>query len=407
VTTILILEPSTSGYELLPNAHALGLKTIVFSADTDERIIPNPYRKYIDKLIQVDTNDFVVVAREALKLQKEWRISAVVPGFEIYVAHAAKLSQLLAVPGVSSETGDALRNKGKMREKLKKAGVPIPQFFIVKSEEEIHALINEMIFPCVIKPIDQSGSVHVSRVNNPEELLHAYSTMCHDTWTEMGKGIGSVAIIEEYIKGQEFSVEGYVDACGIHIVSVTEKILANEPFFVEMGHIVQAEIAPELHATITQYVRDVINAVEMRVGVFHCELRIKEFQPILMEISGRLAGDKICDLIYLATGVNFYQTMLRCYLGEIVPPSYQTMNRYAAIQYFSCEGKSFYEKYSGEDELRAMPGFHDFKISIPAGQVIPPLTSFQGRVGYCILTADFYSDLKIRMQKAKQLIEFI
>ena len=55
---ILIIEPSTSGLELLPTAHVMGLAVFVLTANQDERIIPKRYRQYIFKQIVVDTDDF-------------------------------------------------------------------------------------------------------------------------------------------------------------------------------------------------------------------------------------------------------------------------------------------------------------------------------------------------------------
>ncbi len=402
---ILIVEPSTSGLELLPNAKLLGLFVIVFSADRDERVIPEIYRQYIDKIIVVDTNDIAAMTAAVNVLHQEHPLAAVVPGFEIFVAHAARLAQALNLPSVSHETGDALRNKGMMRAILQKKGVRVPKFTIIETAEQTIAAANEIGFPCVIKPIDQSGSVHVSRANNLIELRTAYLIMSADPWTEMGKGVGSVAIIEEYISGPEYSVEGYIDANGAHIVSITEKILGPEPFFVELGHIVQADIDEAARAEVISYIIQVVAALKMNVGVFHAEIRLSAQGPVLMEISGRLAGDKICDLIFLATGVNLYKVMLLSHLGA--PIEIEEMPQfYAGIHYFSTPDMESYSEIVGVDKIQEIPGFYDFKFFIRPGEPIPALTSFLGRVGCCIFTATSYDEVKQRLTMAKHVIRF-
>lgn len=403
---ILIIEPSTSGLELLPQAHAMGLRVFVFSANTDERIIPEKYKPFIFNLIVVDTNDFSLLQSKAMQLHSEFCLSAVIPGFELYVETTARLSHLLNLPGVSPETGHALRNKGAMCTALQQANVCVPRFSIIDKREQIPAAAEHVKFPCVIKPIDQSGSVYVLRLDTIEELSSAYHAMCHDSWTEMGKGIGSVAIIEEYIHGKEFSVEGYVDSQGSEIVSITEKFLGAEPYFVELGHIVQADIDNTTREHIQTYIREVIAAVQLSVGVFHCEIRLSSKGPVLMEISGRLAGDKICDLIFLSSGINLYEIMIRCHLGESISRMQSISHHFAGIHYFSST-KTHYQQCIGIDEIKALPGFHDFNLTIQANQLIPKLTSFQGRLGHCIFTAPSYAELRSRLNRANDLIQFI
>src|SRR3990167_9369612 len=239
---ILIVEPSTSGLSLLTAAHQSGMNVFVLTANRDERIIPEPYKKFIYKQIEIDTNDIENCGLYVKQLHAQYSLSAIIPGFEIFVETAAYLSRLVNLPSLSKKTAEALRNKGKMRDALKACHIRVPRYVMLKSCDEINDVAQYVKFPCVIKPIDQSGSIHVRKIENIDDLSQAYNMMCYDPWTEMGKGIGSVAIIEEYIYGTEFSIEGYVDKTGCYIVSVTQKKPSTEPFFVELGHIVQANI---------------------------------------------------------------------------------------------------------------------------------------------------------------------
>lgn len=406
MTNILILEPSTSGLQILPTAHAMGLKIFVLSANQDERIIPDEHRKYIFKLIQVDTNDLAAISRETLDLHKEYNLSAVIPGFEIYVALAAHLAKLLQVPGVSIETGEALRNKGKMREKLKQSNVRVPKFAILDSIDQIRKVSDYIGFPSIIKPIDQSGSIRVKKLNTIVELSDAYSDMCNDSWTEMNKGIGSVAIVEEYVDGEEFSVEGYVSDKDIHIVSVTKKFLTPEPLFIEMGHIVPADVSDVTRKMIEGYVKEVVSALNINLGVFHAELRISKDGPVLMEIAGRLPGCRICDLILLAKGVNLYEIMIKSHLDWPIEQAEDKLIQHAGMCYFDLQEKNYFGQIIGVDVLKNIPGFFDFKLFKNPGDYVPSLTTFEGRVAACIFTAPTYNELLERLNSAKSIISF-
>lgn len=211
-SNILIVEPSTSGLEILQVANEMGFNVFVFSANQDERILSPTYKNYIHQLIIVDTNCFQSLSVELLKLHKSNPLSAVIPGFEIFVAHTARLASMINLPGISLVTCECFRNKFKLRETLKHAGIDTPHYYLVTSIADLYNAAAYVRFPCVIKPIDQSGSVHVSKAANIYELKEDYNNMCADVWTEMGKGVGTVALVEEYIHGVEYSVEGFVDS---------------------------------------------------------------------------------------------------------------------------------------------------------------------------------------------------
>ncbi|SRR5579883_1418508 len=406
MSNILIVEPSSAGLKLIPTAKTMGLYVIVFSANQDERIIPDYYRKDIDQLFFLDTYDMALLQETTNTINRTYPLSAIIPGSEYHVPIAAKLSNNMGLPGISPQQAKYLRVKSDMRECLSNHNLRCPRYAVIASNEDILKAIENVSFPCVIKPIASAGSVHVSRANNIDELLTAYHLMCMDTWSELGQGIGNIALIEEYIQGEEFSVEGYVDSHGAHIISITKKILSPEPYFVEMGHIVPANIHDPARMAIQAYVHAVIKAFDISVGIFHCELKIDQQGPILIEMAGRLAGDRICDLILLSSGINLYQIMLRSYLGQSIHCDSILPKQYAGIRFFALNNKNTYSNIYGITELQAMPGFQEFTPIIKPGQKIPPLCNFMGRIAACIFTSTSYDQLVSILDNAQNIISF-
>lgn len=402
---VLIIEPSTSGLEYLSNAKKLGLNVYVFSAEIDERIIPDQYRQYIDCLIKIDTNDLEAMSRRIKELLKKTSLDAVIPGFEIFASNAAKLACIAKVPSVSKSTADALCNKLLARQIMKNNNFKLPHFVEVSTFEDIVAKAKYFEFPAVLKPTTQSGSIHVSKVNNIDELKKAYLSMKNETWTEMGKGVGSQAIVESYVAGPEYSVEGVVSNDKVLILAVTEKILSAEPYFVEMGHIVPAAIDSYTKHLIEQYTQEVVHALGIHYGAFHCEIRFTEGGPVLIEIGARPAGDNICDLIELTTGINYYQQALRAYLNKpniMYPPKHQY---YAGICFFSNNREGGYLRaIKNVSHIESLPGFLKLKQIYPINTYIPPLTAFNGRAAYAIFKTTTYKKLKSVIYQAKNII---
>lgn len=125
-----------------------------------------------------------------------------------------------------------------------------------------------------------------------------------------------------------------------------------------------------------------------------------------MEIAGRLAGCRICDLIYLAKGINMYEAMINAHLGLPIKKISDTTFQYAGMCYFDLNGKNIFNKIIGLENLRNAPGYYDFKLFNKPGEYVPPLTTFQGRVASCIFTAPNYAELVERLKLARATISF-
>lgn len=404
---ILIIEPSSAALELLPTAKAMGLNVFVFNANKDERIIPSNYIPYIDKIIMIDTYDIDLMTNTFHLINNSNLISAIIPGSEYHVPIASELSEKFNLRGVSRKHVSTLRIKSDTRDRLNEKGVRCPRYAIVKNNIELSTASEYVKFPCVIKPVASAGSIHVSRADNFYELSQAYESMQSDPWTELGKGIGNKALVEEYINGEEFSIEGYIDDKHINIISVTKKFLSKEPFFVEMGHIVPANINNILEEKIKNYLNDVIHALEINIGIFHAEIRVDKKGPVLIEIAGRLPGGRISDLIYLAKGINFYEIMLQSYLGLPVKIDLNITRQYAGMCYFELNGKTKFISILGIENLSQAPGFHELKLLKKPGEYVTPLKDFSGRIAYCIFTRPTFEEIATALETAKSTLKFI
>lgn len=403
---ILVIEPSSAGLGILPVAKSMGLGVFVFSANKDERVIPSDHYNYIDKLIEINTYDITALYNFAKKINRTHLLSAIIPGSEYHVPITSQLSAMMGLPGISPDHVDNLRLKNKTRDCLEKKSIRCPQYAVITTEEEISTASNTVGFPCVIKPVASAGSIHVSRINSSNELLQAYRAMCSDTWTELEKSIGSVAIIEEYIDGEEFSVEGYIENSQARFISITETFLTPEPLFVKIGHIIPANINTEKQKIIKSYIQEVITALNINLGIFHAELRIDQQGPILLEIAGRLPGGRICDLIQLANGINFYQIIIQAHLGQSIKIDRQLIQQYAGIHYFELNGKEKFSHVNGLERLYDIPGFVEFKLLKKPGEYVQPLKDFTSLVATSIFIAPTYEEINLRLDSARSSITF-
>ncbi|MPW18808.1 Phosphoribosylglycinamide synthetase ATP-grasp (A) domain protein [Paraburkholderia piptadeniae] len=404
MTAVIVIEPASSGTALIAAAAHLGVAAHVFSADRDERVVPPALRNAAASFTAVDTAspDAVVAAACAM------RVDAIVPGFEYSVGVAAQAAARLGLPHLPPEAAALTRDKYRSRSRLATAGLAVPRFAQIADPRDIATAASQVGFPAVLKPVDGCGSQLVTRVNSLAELQLAVERAMRHGVVDMGREIGKVLLLEQYLDGPEYSIEGYIDQRGPRVVAVTEKLLSAEPYFVEMGHIVEAALMPEHRATLVAYVKKVAGRIGLTLGVFHAEARITRDGPVLIEIGARLGGDRIYRLVELSKSISLPEVMIRSHLGDANPaPGYDT-------EVATCvSGVRFFAPVSGPfagaaavERVRAMPGFQEIEIHSHIGGTVSQLTDFRGRVGHVLFTAADRPTLDFRLAEALSTLRF-
>ncbi|MFF1903269.1 ATP-grasp domain-containing protein [Kitasatospora sp. NPDC058218] len=407
---VLIVEPSSSGVALLAEAHALGFETVVASADVDDRRLPDAARAHVDRLVVVDTNDEQALAEAAAALHAERPLAGIVPGFEFYVDTVARLAPALGLPGLRADTARGLRNKATMRRLVEAAGLRVPRHAEATDEQELLAAAAHVGYPAVLKPTESAGSIHVSRVDSPEQLLAAFRSLRADHRTDLGRVLDGPVLLEEYLDGPEVSVEGYVEDGRAVVLAVTTKMLGPEPYFVELGQIMPHPAAPEAKAAIDAYVAGVCEALGVTRGPFHCELRLPAGEPVLIELGARLAGHRIPKLVEAVTGVSQVRIMLAGYTGlsaQEVGASSAPTAKYVGIACFTAYGLAQYRDVEGLDELRAHPDTLEVQLYVRPGEPIPPAEDFRCFLGHVVYKAESYEDAATRWHAVRDEVRFV
>ena len=129
------------------------------------------------------------------------------------------------------------------------------------------------------------------------------------------------AIIEEFIDGQEISVEG-ISCNGEHqIITYTDKTTSGFPHFVELEHHQPSKyLNSELKEKINQIVLKGLDSLYIKNGATHSELHhyCEDNDIYLTEIGARMGGDFIgSDLVELSTGYDYLTGVIKISLGEL------------------------------------------------------------------------------------------
>ncbi|MFF7178571.1 ATP-grasp domain-containing protein [Streptomyces sp. NPDC008121] len=306
------------------------------------------------------------------------RPTGVVAGFEYVVQHSAELARELGLPALGPEAAEAVRQKDVMRRWCAERGIAFPRSVPVPPEADGPC---PLPFPVVVKPVDCGGSLLVSLCRNQEEYDRARASVHTPGEVRFHPDPRRIALVEEYVEGPEFSLDGWVDGDGPHLASVTTKFLSEPPRFFEMGHIATApEHSPHGEA-LTEFTRSVVAAFELSVGPFHIETRIdRDRGPVLIEVGARLAGDNIPELVLAGPGVDLCAATadaargLRHRRGPVSGVS-------AGLAFVTTDRPGSYAgTLSGLEPFTGAPEFRDLVPEAEPGAVLDPDDIFSNRV---------------------------
>lgn len=389
---VLVVQPAFSANAYVTHARSLDWDVVVASYERDGRRVADAVRSLATDILTVDTNDGDALEAAVERFHREKPIHAVVAGGEYYVPAAARLSARLGLPGLSPESVDKVRHKARMREAVAAAGLEMPKHVVISDPADIDGACAYVGFPAVIKPVDSGGSVHVSRVDSVDDVRAALAAMHAEEGLEFDRPLTTDAVLEQYVPGAEYSADGYAHDGEVVVVAVTRKLLGPEPRFLELGHLTPSALDETTRHAVVSYATAVVRAVGITTGPFHCELRLRDGRPVLMEVAARLPGDKITDLMQMTTGVVLPARVLAGITGAdpMVAGAYrEPVAKAAGIRFLTAGGAGSYARLDGWEELAAEPWVAASQVLIePGTRIKTDEADYSCRIAAVVFTAD-------------------
>lgn len=285
------------------------------------------------------------------------------------------VAENLGLPCNSTKNTIIQTNKYEMRKAMMNEGIDCPKFVLADENFDV-SMLNDFTYPIIVKPTDRSGSRNIMKLESVDGVEKAIKEACETSFEHK-------AIIEEYISGNEYSMET-ITCNGIHnFLAITKKYTTGAPHFIETGHVQPSDLSEEIKEKAIKIIFKALDALHVENSAGHSEFKVDENGNIkIIEIGARMGGDCIgSDLVYLSTGNDFLKMVIDVACGnkpEVVenPNSKNVEIKFIFNDKDLEEFKEFQEKYPEKI----------YRVSKFEIENIGKVTDSSSRIGYYIVT---------------------
>lgn len=316
---------------------------------------------------------------------------AIIPGAESGVLYAddfaAALHEEFNVP--SNGVLDARREKYEQGEILRAAGIPVAKQLKSRRFDEVlhwirtNKLLDTHPHKVVIKPLQSSGSDGVSVCRNESEVRAAFKKIFMKP-NHHGV-LNTDVLVQEYLEGPEYVVNSVSDL-GHHIV--TDIWLYEKKELVGGGTIYQQDrLLPFEGADQSQlvpYLYRVLDALRIKTGWGHAEIKMTPNGPRIIEIGARMMGSGQPILVEDALGEGQIGLGLQAFLHPGSLASHRqgyTLDKQAVLISLTTDQGGLKLSLENENELLNLPGYKRHSFYYPDGALLPQTIDMDTIIG--------------------------
>ena len=303
---------------------------------------------------------------------------------ELAAAAAAEL-------GLAHNPVDAVRRarrKDLARARLREAGVRAPCHWRLDLRHPLAPQIDDVRYPCVLKPVALAASRGVIRADTSAELTQAAARI-QVLLARAGLPAPDereTLLIEEFIPGAEVAVEGLLTHGRLEILAIFDKPdPLNGPYFEETYYITPSRWDASLQQALRDTIAAACAAYGLREGPIHAECRINEQGVWILEVAARTIGGLCGRLLRFGTGHSLEDLVLMHALGE--SPALQAEEGGAGVLMIPIPQAGILRRVEGMLDAQRVSFIEEVIIDVREGYELVPLPEGSSYLGFIFARA--------------------
>jgi len=296
-----------------------------------------------------------------------------------------------------AEAARAAANKLLARERFRAYGMQVPEFQRMSLAGSLAA---DARFPCVLKPLDSSASRGVIRANNPQEFREAAARIARMQDGDI--------LVEDYIPGSEFALEGVVTAGTLQTLALFDKPDPLEgPYFEETIYVTPSRLPIRVQLQIRETAQAAVAALGLTDGPVHVEMRVNDQGVWILEAAARPIGG-LCSRVlrFDPPYCTLEQLLLRHALGQDVVSATLAAGSHGVMM-IPIPHAGVYRGVQGLEEARKVPGVEDIIITAKEGQEMLPLPEGSTYLGFLYFRGKTVDLVLEGLRQAHQRLRFV
>lgn len=391
---LLILGATINQLPLVINARRRNIHTIAV-----DNIPQNICHKYSDQNANISTVEKKLVLNFAKKNCVDGIITC---ASDTALPTVAYTCHKLNLPSVSTKSVLTTINKDLFRAFQRKNGLTFPQshvFTDIRQAISKHYLLSGKKW--VIKPTDSSGSKGITLLHKTQKSEYLNAVNKAFSFSRSHK-----IIMEEYISGTNCSVDGFIKKGTVDILCITNKLITPYPGLTPVGHTLPSKLLPDTQKAIKKEIENTLNLLDVYTSPFDFDIIVTDDgKAVILEMSLRIGGNGIPNLIKHATGYDLYDAAISQALTEAIPDINWKQKPVPAGVFLICSPLSG-ELASLTPKNKLLAKYptllREIVYDYKAGQRVEKFTQGNHRIGHVVLQAKSEKLLSTIFNKIKK-----
>jgi biotin carboxylase len=352
-----------------------------------------------DRALTLRLSDPVRAAEQIAERARDTPFVAIVGVDDQGVMAAAMGAERLGLPHNPPDAVARTRDKAAMRHALAAHEIPQPRFALLADDGDVAAVAGQVGLPCVLKPLGLSGSCGVIRADDADQARSAVQRI-RRILAATTEPAGARLLVESYLPGGEVAVEALLRSGRLEVLAVFDKPDPLEgPYFEETLYVTPSRLPAPVQAEIEAVTARAADALGLREGPIHAELRVDGDRVSILELAARSIGGLCSRALRFGAGVSLEEVILRHALGRGLDDVARE-SAASGVMMIPIPRAGVLGEVDGLQEARAVEGILGVEITIARGRPVVPLPDGDRYLGFMFARADSAEEVERSLRSA-------
>lgn len=317
-----------------------------------------PFANFVKVRDAFDTNQLIEATEQIRK--RYGGLHQVVGVLEPLQVPVAEVRKHFGIPGTDPKTADLFRDKARMKEALRAAGLPCARHKLITRLEDALSFAKQVGFPLVLKPPAGAGCKATWRIRDLDELKSAIAAVKPSPQDP--------TLAEEFLKGREYCFDTLTVGGKVRFENVSRylpgPLEVTENPWIQWAVVQPRELTSDLDDA-REMGRKAIKALGLSTGFTHMEwFRRDDGSLAIGEIAARPPGANFVEMMGFGHDTDMYKAWARAVADNAFDGPFE--RKYAVgCAYLRGMGRGRVQRVLGVREANQKVGHLAVKSKLP------------------------------------------